>query len=92
MRVPDARSMYSRARAQAAASFASSASAARGVASSMPATMDGFVPQVTWGARPSTRIETRRSNGAFGSEGRVRQCARAASRSAAAGASGRPAR
>ena len=84
--------MYSKARDHAAASLPSAASADLGTAPSTPATMDGLVPQVTWGARSSTRIETRRSKAASGSEGRVRQYARAASRSAPAGARGLPAR
>ena len=47
MRVPDARSMYSRARVHAAASFPLAASSVFGTEPSTPATIEGFVPQVT---------------------------------------------
>ena len=76
----------------ASLSFSSAASAAFGTVPSIPVTMAGLVPQVTCGARPSTRIDTCRSNAAPGSVGRVRQKARAAFQSLPGGRGERAAR
>ena len=84
--------MYARARSTASRSAATAKPAGSGTRAVMSATMPGFVPQVTWGARLAVSSVMRESYVAPSSVHSRRQRATARVNRSPAGARGRPCR